>query len=355
MALLNDRVDILSPTHESRAIFDSILGVDWVETKFAENVDTDKVMKFIDRTFDVPHFSEIEEFRSVVDDLRWMKNTILPAVLKHEKDSWDLETKEASRDTSKSWHDRPKISVNVKNLYSIVFDSIVLGKIDETIPLAMRRLYPEMWNSVNFVRSRESVSHYGYYVQMICQSIGREYLLLSELLRLGCVSGATVVQRQFIWQDPPLVIFPEMDQEIVKESEDAFSIISLEIDPLIGGLPAMQSLQDVERIKANRWTDVQRLSEVLENITYSMREGDGIAVSKVRREVELASRDLARGHELERVNRWITYLSVPVGIVGALNSPVGAAGIGLAVVGGALQYRTSKTKKQNNWINVFRS
>lgn len=61
-----------------------------------------------------------------------------------------------------------------------------------------------------------------------------------------------------------------------------------------------------------------------------------------------ASRDLARGTKTAKVNKWITYMSVPLNTL----SPILSTSLGL--LGAIATFVDDHYIKRNNWLNVVR-
>jgi hypothetical protein len=87
-------------------------------------------------------------------------------------------------------------------------------------------------------------------------------------------------------------------------------------------------LQDVIRLRQDRWQDIRRLRDVLGGIEDALREGNQRALDKAAHDVRLASVDLAKGTTVATISRWITYLATPLAIIEQI---VGSTPIGLGV------------------------
>jgi hypothetical protein len=77
--------------------------------------------------------------------------------------------------------------------------------------------------------------------------------------------------------------------------------------------------------------------------------GDLGAVRKVRTEVIAARRALRRAEHWDRGLRWLTYISLPAGLVESLLGGAPIAGISLAVMSAAGTAATTRMHDGNHW------
>ena len=112
--------------------------------------------------------------------------------------------------------------------------------------------------------------------------------------------------------------------------------------PQIEGIKHALVLRSDSHLKA--------LREQLKLFHYGLTAGDRNALIEARREIQKARRRLARRAGWDRALRYLTYLSVPVGIAESLIWSVPIAGTSLSVIGAASTATSRQVEKKNEWV-----
>ncbi len=140
----------------------------------------------------------------------------------------------------------------------------------------------------------------------------------------------------------------------MKRLTDAYQILRISIESLIGKLPRVETISDVIRLKDKKGKDITRLREVLSGIELNLRDGRLTGLSKAMAEIEKATKELNEGEDLGKVNRWTTYLSLPVGVIEAVLGLPPVAGFTLGLVGAASTLKADRAKARNDWLQIVR-
>jgi hypothetical protein len=112
--------------------------------------------------------------------------------------------------------------------------------------------------------------------------------------------------------------------------------------PRIEGIKHALSLRKDPHLKAVR--------EQLKLFHSSLSAGDRNAVAEARREIQKTRQKLERRSRWDRALRWLTYLSVPVGVAESLIWSVPIAGTSLSVIGAAGTAASRSIEKKNEWV-----
>jgi hypothetical protein len=91
-----------------------------------------------------------------------------------------------------------------------------------------------------------------------------------------------------------------------------FSIYVRQVCPV----PRVETISDLLRLHGHRY--VQNFKTQLEEWRWALLRGDGNAVIRMRRDFELATRDLKRVATLEKIGGLMTIVALPVAIGGLL-------------------------------------
>lgn len=176
---------------------------------------------------------------------------------------------------------------------------------------------------------------------------------LIGLLNLSSMNDAVLMQSDFDMTGFKTVA------GLIQKSEtrsimNSYKLLRLSYQQLIGSLPALNSLDDVLRLKETKRKDIERLRLVVNEMEQLLRNGEIQAIQQAGKEIRQAAGELARGQNVERVGRWSTFLALPVGIIELLTGlpPVASMSIGVAGVGTTLSTEVAKAK--NGWLQVLR-
>lgn len=342
MFLLFDKVILVGPE----------LGYDWGKmegTGLIEVVTADEQPLLLGQ----PAWGQGEWDQATKEYAMFLKPIVLNALVK------DLDPPE--RQALRSGELRPRI------FYSTIYDAIF----SPTPPYVSQEMLPKIRSffeaqaeqvHVKYKPSWEGLGldeEYREELAMVTVKVAWEGLVmfaagtLMSLLESSVLNNAVLVQNEFRMNGL------ELDSGVWQKADrdrlmDSYQILRLSVEALIGTLPRLQSLEDVLRLKDKRQRDIQRLRSVLNEIEHALREGKRQALNKAEREVRQASLELARGNTLDKVSKWTTYISLPVGIIEACFGFPPIAGLTLGFIGTATTLSADVAKAKNGWLQVVR-
>ncbi|MES2110184.1 MAG: hypothetical protein V4577_15610 [Bacteroidota bacterium] len=116
---------------------------------------------------------------------------------------------------------------------------------------------------------------------------------------------------------------------------EGYKILKLSYQKLIDTLPALNTIDDVLKLKEKKHKEIKELQQILSEIEIDLRNGRIAAIKNADSRIKKSINDLNRNQKIQKVNRWLTYISIPIGIIETiLHLPpimgfsVGAAGVG---------------------------
>lgn len=176
------------------------------------------------------------------------------------------------------------------------------------------------------------------------------YDLLCWELKISTEHEAYIVNSEFQLSKIGCDIY----EENINTYLDAYKILKCECANIIGTLPHMCSIEDAILLKQKRKKDIKNLREVIDNLENVLRsEGREKAIIKAVEDVKKASTALSKCERVNRIGKWTTLFSVPVGVIEMLLGG-GFGGLGLSVIGTATCLIDEKIKKNNGWCEVIR-
>lgn len=135
---------------------------------------------------------------------------------------------------------------------------------------------------------------------------------------------------------------------------EAYKILKCEYANIIGTLPHMSSIEEALSLKEKRKNDIKNLREVICNLEDVLKaEGKEKTTIKAINDIKKASNALSKCEIVNKIGKWTTLFSVPVGVIEMLLSG-GLIGLGISVVGTATCIIDEKIKRNNNWCEVLR-
>jgi hypothetical protein len=135
---------------------------------------------------------------------------------------------------------------------------------------------------------------------------------------------------------------------------NAFQIIVLQMENLIGTFPKVDTIYDVLSIKEKKRNELKNLREILQEVEQAFKLNKKYAFWKSKKLIEKASKDLRHGLSYSKVSKWTTYLSVPVGSIETALAIPPIAGFTIGLLGSGSTFLSNKIVKNNNWINICR-
>lgn len=143
-------------------------------------------------------------------------------------------------------------------------------------------------------------------------------------------------------------------EENINTYMDAYKILRCECANIIETLPHMCSIEEAISLKEKRKNDIKNLREVISNLENVLRtEGREKAILEATRDVRKASSALSKCEKVNKIGKWTTLLSVPMGIAEMLLGG-GIGGFGLSIVGAATCLIDEKIKRNNSWCEIVR-
>lgn len=143
-------------------------------------------------------------------------------------------------------------------------------------------------------------------------------------------------------------------EESINTYMDAYQILECECANIIGTLPHICSIEEAISLKEKRRNDIKNLREVISNLENVLRtEGREKAILEATKDVRKASSALSKCEKVNKIGKWTTLLSVPMGIAEMLLGG-GIGGFGLSVIGTATCLIDEKIKRNNSWCEIVR-
>lgn len=137
-------------------------------------------------------------------------------------------------------------------------------------------------------------------------------------------------------------------------ANQCYEILKMELKNEIEMLPSFSSLKEVLIFKEKNRQGIERLRSVLDELEDLIRNGLSIqAVNRAKSDINKATKELSRYHSLEKISKWSTLLSLPIGIAELyLNNPL--VGYSLTAISFINQISMDMCKRKNNWIYLIR-
>lgn len=249
-----------------------------------------------------------------------------------------------------------RISYNklISELYDFIFD-ICNGISKNTMELLKL-------NEVAYkLRNRENINR--------MKNLGAPNILTEGRFATDIVGWFRLFYDQLCWQ---LKISSEQDAYIVNSEfqlskigcdiyeenintyMDAYKILKCECANIIETLPHICSIEEAILLKEKRKNDIKNLREVISNLENILRtEGREKAIIEAANDVRKASSALSKCEKVNKIGKWTTLLSVPMGIAEMLLGG-GIGGFGLSVIGTATCLIDEKIKRDNSWCEIVR-
>ncbi len=143
-------------------------------------------------------------------------------------------------------------------------------------------------------------------------------------------------------------------EENINTCMDAYQILKCECSNIIGTLPHICSIEEAISLKETRKQEIKTLREVISNLENVLRtEGREKAILEAAKDVRKASSALSKCEKVNKIGKWTTLLSVPMGIAERLIFK-GIGGFGLSVIGTATCLIDEKIKRDNSWCEIVR-
>lgn len=135
---------------------------------------------------------------------------------------------------------------------------------------------------------------------------------------------------------------------------EAYKILKCEYANIIGTLPYISSIEEAILLKEKRKRDIMNLREVIGNLENVFRtEGREKAIIEAINDVRKASSALSKCEKINKIGKWTTLLSVPMGVAEMLLGG-GLIGLGISAVGTATCIIDEKIKRNNSWCEILR-
>ena len=139
------------------------------------------------------------------------------------------------------------------------------------------------------------------------------------------------------------------------DSMEAYGILRVECEKLIGELPRINSIQEVFQLKEKRHHDIHNLKQELSRLENEIRcGGTKKAIEKAAIDIAKASKSLSKGVEVSRITKWTNFLSIPVSMISLFcGKPQIAIGAGIiSIVGQTSSFIESSIKDKNKWFEI---
>lgn len=168
-----------------------------------------------------------------------------------------------------------------------------------------------------------------------------------RILEMSSNNNSTILQDLFT--------FPmSFDTKLASRELKSYRILKAEYTKSIGSLPHLNNIFDVLRLKESKYKEIQRLNEIIDNIEICLRNGETLALKKSCEEIAKATKELNQGTTYSKISKWISYLSVPVGVLETYLGIPPITGISLGAIGAPTTYTSSKKHENSSWLQIIR-
>lgn len=249
-----------------------------------------------------------------------------------------------------------KVSYNkmISELYDYIFEISDHISKDTMELLELNELLYKQKNKKNIERLKKlnlpNELTEGAFVTRLVNLITFYYNQLCWQLKISTEQEAYIVNSEFQLSKIGCDIY----EKNINTYMDAYKILKCECSNVIGTLPHIKSIEDAILLKEKRRNDIKNLREVINNLENVLRfEGREKAVIRAANDVKKASSALSKCEKVNKIGKWTTLFSVPMGIAEMLIGG-GFGGLGLSVIGAATCLIDEKIKKNNNWCEVTR-
>lgn len=176
------------------------------------------------------------------------------------------------------------------------------------------------------------------------------YEQLCWQLKISSEQEAYIVNSEFQLSEIGCDIY----EENINTYMDAYKILKCECSNIMETLPHISSIGDAMLLKEKRKKDIRNLREVIDNLENVLRtEGKEKAIIKAAEDVKKAASALSKCEKVNKIGKWTTLFSVPMGIAEMLLGG-GYGGLGLSVIGTATCLVDEKIKRNNSWCEIIR-
>ncbi|WDE02143.1 hypothetical protein [Thalassomonas actiniarum] len=256
-----------------------------------------------------------------------------------------------------------RFGLTPKTFFSAFFDMCILPehtsydietfkKVDQYIIEHTEARYiknKEMWDSNSISKDQAYERIISWWSYHVTESVGK----LMTLIDISNQQNTIVVQNEFRELDSPINGMKNIHSNIDMTME-AYGILKMSCEQLIGALPKIGTIQDVLRIKEKRSKDIQRLRTALNEVEYSLKNGETHALRKANKIIAGAAKELNKGFELQKVSKWSTYMSLPISGIEYLFGLPPISGISVGVIGAASTAYSNQLVGKNDWMSVIR-
>lgn len=136
---------------------------------------------------------------------------------------------------------------------------------------------------------------------------------------------------------------------------DVYGTLKIECSKIIPALPEFSSIQETLDYKDRHLADVKRLRSVLEELLYILEnDSKEKMIEQAAIDVNKAVKELNRGQELSKIDRWTIFSALPVGVLEFLYSMPPILSLPLSIFGISSYLTQKQINKNNNWIRVVR-
>jgi hypothetical protein len=203
----------------------------------------------------------------------------------------------------------------------------------------------EMNTPEDIIGKMVAVTYSGY--------IQAEVGTLLSLLDMSSMEKGILMQSEFKFNNIKMVNKLPDFKEGTRLIE-GYQILRMSYEKIIGMLPALDNIDDVLKLKDKKHKEIKNLQEVLYVLELDVRNGRVKAIRSSDKLISGAVKDLNRNQKIQNVSKWITYLSVPIGIIETILQFPPIIGVSAGITSYGTTLFSSKIEKKNNWLSVIR-
>jgi hypothetical protein len=152
--------------------------------------------------------------------------------------------------------------------------------------------------------------------------------------------------RNIAVQQAPLALIDTAGRKLINRPEDQqlFEIVAFEL----GSTPFRSTLRETIELAAQ--DESLALRSFVSERLQKLEEGELEAIKDVRNEIQKASRKMVAAEKRNLVSTMLTYVGLPVGIIGLISNEVALFGLGLAAVGYYATLRNQRILDSLKWM-----
>jgi hypothetical protein len=268
-----------------------------------------------------------------------------------------------TRDLKPTFQTKPK-GISYKKIISAIYDAVLLG---ETIDPKLDHIFhsnkilfdirhKNHFDKMQRMQAPALLREEKYFGTYIAAQVNLLYDSLCWHLKLSSQSDAKMLNNEFHLAKIGCKSFIADIGSTLKAYKLLKSqIVKIDCGEAIGKLPALNTLSDVLSAKEKYARDIYNLKSAISELERVMREeGTEKAIIKASSDITKAAASLSKKSSTNKIGKWTSVLSIPVGVAGFLigGAPLTIGGLSLSVLGISTLFRYIQNKPPANPLSV---